>query len=77
MSTPNQMPKKQNKLKVQVIDGLISVSPSTWTRKVLGKDGDGKETVENERVVRDVLRFPLAQNVSNDNVERAASRWLR
>lgn len=77
MTTPNEMPKNNNKLQQQALLGLIALAPATWERKTLVKDEDGKETVETKRVVRSVLRNALAKNVSEENVERAAKRWMR
>jgi hypothetical protein len=74
---PNQMPKKQgDKLKLRVLDGLVATSASSWDRKSLSKDDDGKEVVETEKVTHTALRYPLAQNVSDYNVERFAHEWL-
>lgn len=71
------MPKKQNKIQQQALLGLISLAPASWTRKTLHKDEDGKEIVKNDQITRSVLRYPLAQNVSEENVERAAKRWMK
>lgn len=71
------MPKSNNKIGSQIVDGLIHVTPSTWKKKVLKKDESGKETVETVQVTNNALRYPLAQNVSDENVERAAKRWMR
>lgn len=76
MTTPNQMPKKPNSLAVQIVDGLIGSAAAVWERKTLSKDGEGKEVIEKQRVARSVLRYPLAQNVSEMNVERIAKRLL-
>ena len=76
MATPNQMPKRPNKLRQQLLAGLIETKPSSWNRKVLTKDEDSKELVETTKVSYDALRFPLAQNISERNVERAARRWI-
>lgn len=74
---PNQMPKRQqSKIRQQMIAGLIETKPTSWNRKTLAKDEDGKEVVNNRMVRRDELRFPLAQNVSEESVERLAKRWL-
>lgn len=73
---PNQMPKKNNKLRQQLLAGLIETKPSSWERKSLSRDEDGKEVLESVKVTHDALRYPLAQNVSDDSVERTARRWL-
>ena len=76
MTTPNQMPKKPNPIKLQIVDALLSMSPSSWERKSISRDDNGKEVVATSRVVRSVLRYPLAQNVSDQSVESVAARFL-
>jgi len=76
MATPNQMPKKPNQLRLQVVSQLIETRPTSWTRKTLTKNEDGKENVESVKVAQLELRFPLAQSMSRDSVERLAKRWL-
>ena len=70
------MPKKNNAIHTKVVDGLVSISPSVWKKKDLVTDKDGKEQVVTTSITRSALRYPLAQNVSDDNVERLARRWL-
>lgn len=67
--------KKANRLHQQLLGTLIETKPVSYTKKTLGKDKDGKEVVLNTQVTHDVLRFPLAQNISEQSVERAAQRW--
>lgn len=69
--------KKQNLIKQSMLAGLIETKPVSYTKKTLGKDEDGKEVVINQTVTRQGLRFPLAQNVSEENVERLAARWAQ
>lgn len=76
MATPNQMPKRPNQLRQQLLSGLIETKPTSWSRKVLDKDEDGKEVVSTQKVTHDALRFPLAQNVSEESVERASRSWM-
>ena len=76
MATPNQMPKKPNQIRQQLVSGLIDTAPASWSRKVLVKDGDGKESVETIKVSQRALKFEFAQNMSDHNVERLAQRWL-
>lgn len=73
---PNEMPKKANKLRQQMLAGLIETKPSSWERKSLSKDEDGKEVLSSTKITHDALRYPLAQNVSDESVERTARRWL-
>lgn len=76
MSTPNQMPKKQNKINQQVLGDLIHTLPTSWTRKSISTNEDGKEVVEETKIHHHTLKFPLAQNVSAESVNRLAERWL-
>ncbi|AOT24716.1 hypothetical protein PBI_STASIA_60 [Mycobacterium phage Stasia] len=72
------MPKptpKRNLVHQQLLSGLIETKPVSWARKSLAKDKDGKEQVVKTTITRQGLRYPLAQNVSNHNVELAARRW--
>lgn len=68
--------KKANRIHQQLLGGLIETKPTSWERKTLAKDAEGKEIVNTTKVTKQTLRFPLAQNVSEDNVERASRRWL-
>ena len=77
MSSPNEMPKKKNEIQQQTLASLIALAPASWERKTIVKGEDGKDTVETKRVTRNVLRNSLAQNVSEENVERASKRWIR
>ena len=74
---PSAMPRNNSHLHQQVLAGIIKTKPASWTRKVLAKDADGKEVVNTVSVTyEDALQFPLAQNISEENVERAARRWM-
>ena len=76
MTTPNQMPKKNNSLHQQVLSNLIEARDASWNRKVLVKDDDGKETLDTVKVKRTALRFPLAGNLSEQALNNLAERWL-
>ena len=74
---PSAMPRNNSHLHQQVLAGIIKTKPASWTRKVLSKDADGKEVVNTVAVTYEgALQFPLAQNISEENVERAARRWM-
>jgi hypothetical protein len=73
MPKPTQ---KANLLHQQILAGLIETTPVSLTHKVLERDADGKEVVVQTKRTRLGLRFPLAQNVSGFNVDRAAQRWI-
>lgn len=71
------MPRKTNPLHQQILGGLLATKPVTTTVKSLVKDDAGKEQVVSTKQTRQGLRFPLAQNVSEVNIDRAARRWMR
>ncbi|AFQ97369.1 hypothetical protein FGG47_gp33 [Mycobacterium phage Rebeuca] len=75
-ATPSAMPRKVNPLRQKLLGSLIETKPVSWTQKTVAKGPDGKEVVTEHKRTRQGLRYPLAQNVSNDNVERAAKRWI-
>ncbi|AGS82748.1 hypothetical protein ANNAL29_67 [Mycobacterium phage AnnaL29] len=77
MATPNAMPKRTNPLHQQILSGLLATKPVTTTVKRVVKDAAGKDQVVERKVTRQGLRFPLAQNVSEANIDLAAKRWLR
>ncbi|QFG12566.1 hypothetical protein PBI_TOAKA_67 [Mycobacterium phage Toaka] len=76
MATPNAMPRKASPIHQQILSGLLATKPVTSTFKTVVKGDDGKDTVVETKVVRQGLRAPLAQNVSEENVDRMAKRWL-
>ena len=77
MTTPNAMPSKT--VGAQIVSALIETKPSSWTHKSIDEDAttDPKKPVVIETKIEGrELRFPLAQNVSELNVERAAKALL-
>lgn len=76
MNTPNAMPKKSSVIGQQIVSALLATKPASWVHKTLVKDADGKEAVVKHTVAGQELKFPLAQNVTDLNVERAARRLL-
>lgn len=76
MATPNEMPKRPNKIRQQVLAGLVENQTVTRTRHVFVKDEDGELVEGTKKETRDVLRFPFAQNMSDESVNRLAGRWL-
>ncbi|AHY27129.1 hypothetical protein PBI_PHANTASTIC_66 [Mycobacterium phage Phantastic] len=75
------MPKptpKANRIHQQLLAGLIETRPTSWTRKTVDpKSPDPrKPNIIETKVVGKELRFPLARNVSEFNVELAAKRWI-
>lgn len=78
MTTPNAMPKKSNTIGAQIVTALIETTPVSWTHKSIDPESpDPKKptVIETKREGR-ILRFPLAQNVTDLGVERAARRLL-
>jgi hypothetical protein len=73
------MPKSTNKIRQEILAGLIETKPTSWNRKVWKKDedDDGKLVESTVKVNRDSLRFPLAQNISDSSVDALAKRWLK
>ena len=76
LATPNQMPKKPSLVRQQIVAALIETKKSGWNRKVFTQGEDGKQVETTVKVEHDALRYPLAQNVSDVNVERLSRRWL-
>ncbi|AGR46480.1 hypothetical protein ODIN_66 [Mycobacterium phage Odin] len=79
MTTPNAMPRKANQMHQQVIGDLIKTRPTTWTQKTIDPESpDPKKprVIETKRKGSE-LSAGLARNVSAENVDRAAKRWLR
>ena len=76
MASPNEMPKKANKLRQTLLAGLIETQKSSWSQKLITRDEDDKEKVMTVNHEHHQLRFPLAANVSEQSVERAAKSWL-
>lgn len=77
MTTPNKMPKNKNKIRQEILSGLIATHPTSWNRKVWSKDEEGDLVESTVKVPRQSLRFPLAQNVSSANVDALAAKWLK
>lgn len=76
MATPNQMPKRTNPLHQQILSGLLANKPASWARKTLVQV-DGRDEVKKTTVTHQELRHPLAQNMSEESVERLAKRWIK
>ena len=74
---PSAMPSKT--IGAQIVSALIETKSSQWTHKAIDHEAtvDPKKPViiETVREGRE-LRFPLAQNVSELSVERAAKALL-
>lgn len=75
--TPNQMPKRPSKIRQQVLAGLVETKPVTRTRKVWVKDSDGELVEGTVKESIDALKFPFAQNMSDDSVESLSKRWIK
>jgi hypothetical protein len=70
------MPRRTNPIHAQILGSLIEAKDASWNRKVLG-DKDGKQVESTVKMYRACLRYPLARNVNEDNVNRTAKRWSR
>ncbi|AYD87091.1 hypothetical protein SEA_NICOLETERA_64 [Mycobacterium phage NicoleTera] len=79
MATPNAMPKRTNPLHQQILSALLATKPTSWTHKRIDPESPDpkKPRVIETKVVGQEPRFPLARNVSDFNIDRAAKRWLR
>jgi hypothetical protein len=72
------MPKpvaKIHPIRLAILGGLIETHPASRKHKVWDAEAGG--VVETTISTGNALRFPLAQNVSAENVERLARRWAR
>lgn len=77
MATPNEMPKKNpSELRQRILANLIEHKKQNAKRKSFRTNSEGSEELVTEDVEQTVLRYPLAQNVSENTVQRAAERWL-
>lgn len=78
MTTPNDMPQKANPLHTQILGELLTVRTTTRPEVRVKNVKRGKDGVYRHDLVGVDVPVPtLAGNVSNDNVERAAKRWIR
>ncbi|MCV7016760.1 hypothetical protein [Mycolicibacterium aichiense] len=78
MTTPNAMPKKLNPIHQQILGDLIKTKPVSWTHKSLDPESPDpkKPNVIKTKVVGIELANGLARNVSEENVDRLAKRWV-
>ena len=78
MMTAPKPKAKPPRIRQQILAALIDSKPKTrkhkvWDETLNGGKGDAVETtVSTGRA----LTFPLAQNVSGENVERLSKRWF-
>ena len=73
---PSAMPRKANPLHQRLLGMLLETRKVSRTVKTLEPTEGGKPVVAETTVTREELKHPLAQNVSDLNVERAAARWM-
>ncbi|BBC53861.1 hypotheical protein [Mycobacterium phage PP] len=74
---PSAMPRKANPLHQQILGALLETKKVSRKHKSLQEIPNDKPIIVETTVTGETLRFPLAQNVSGLNVDRAAKRWLR
>ncbi|AVJ50810.1 hypothetical protein SEA_PHRANNY_69 [Mycobacterium phage Phranny] len=69
---------KANRLHQQILGDLIATKQTVWTRKRIDPDSPDpkRPKVIETKVFGTELARPLARNVSEFNVERAAKRWI-
>ncbi|ALF00936.1 hypothetical protein SEA_SERENITY_69 [Mycobacterium phage Serenity] len=78
MTTPNAMPRKANPLHQQVLGALIKTKPTVWTHKRIDPTSpDPRKPRVLETKVHGREFTGLARNVSEENVDRIAKRWMR
>ncbi|AGK85828.1 hypothetical protein Chy1_0061 [Mycobacterium phage Chy1] len=78
MTTPNAMPRKANPLHQQVLGALIKTRPTVWTHKAIDPESpDPKKPRVIETKVHGREVTGLARNVSEENVDRLAKRWIK
>ena len=78
MATPNSMPRKANPLHLQILSALIETKPVSWVKRTLDPNSDPKKPVVNKTTVAGFeVVSALAQNVSSENIDRIAKRWIR
>ncbi|KRD08612.1 hypothetical protein ASE48_08600 [Mycobacterium sp. Root265] len=79
MTTPNAMPKKSLiAVHQHILGSLLALRPASWVHKTLvPATSTSKETVVKTTISHQELRFPFAQNVSEQNIDIAAKRWSR
>jgi len=78
MSTPKPQG-KANLLHQKILSDLIEEKPAGWVHKRIDPDSPDpkKPMVIETKVLASEIRFPLARNVSDENVNRAAERWAK
>lgn len=74
---PSAMPKRVNPIHQQILAGLLATVPVSWTHKTDVTPNEKKPTIVERKITTQALTFPLAQNVSEENVESASRRWMK
>lgn len=67
---------KANLVRQQILAGLVATRPTSWVHKKLIDKSDPKSKVTKTRVTHTELVNPLAQNMSDANLNILARRWL-
>ncbi|ASZ75232.1 hypothetical protein PBI_MISSWHITE_66 [Mycobacterium phage MissWhite] len=77
MTTPNAMPRKVSPLRQQVLGALIKTRTTVWTQKRIDPESpDPRKPRVIETKVHGREFTGLARNVSEENVDRLAKRWI-
>jgi hypothetical protein len=72
------MPRKANALHQQILGKLIETKLVSWTHKSIDPASpDPKKPLIIETKVTGTEFTGLARNVSNENVDRLAKRWIK
>lgn len=65
-------------IQAQILGNLLDTKPVSWTHKSIDPNSQdpNKPDIIETKVPGVELKFPLAKNVSNENVENLAERWI-
>jgi hypothetical protein len=76
---PSRQAQQSTVLHQQLLAALTATKPTSWTHYTIDPESPDqrKPNLIKTKVTGTELRFPLAQNVSEENVERAAARWAK
>lgn len=76
--TPNAMPRKANPLHQQILGSLLETRTASWVHRAIDPKSENpkKPNLIETKMAGSELVYPLARNVSEASVERAARRWL-
>ncbi|AJD82483.1 hypothetical protein SHEEN_65 [Mycobacterium phage Sheen] len=78
-ATPNIMPRKVNPIHQKILGALIETTQVTSVYKSVdpASENPRRPNIIETKKTRPLLRYALAQNVSEFNVDLAARRWFK